>query len=569
MFFPKLKPLPGYSETVTSFAGLDRRARIPKGAFSHMENLTDQDWPALSVRPPRGVVAQLTAPGGLTAKDSLIWVDGTRLYINGLDAGLTLQSGKKQLVSMGAYLLIWPDKVYINTADWSDCGSMEHALTVASVRFSPCAPDGGALTYTSGAVAPEEPEAGTLWLDTTAAPPLLRQYGAAGWQTAEACLGAESAGIGEGFAAGDAVEVSGCEAECLNSTFVVRLAGDDRLVLTAPPVSLEQNSPLRLSRTVPEMDFVVECGNRLWGCKYGLVGGKSVNEIYASKLGDFKNWRCYAGLSTDSYAASRGSDGAFTGAVTYLDSPIFFKEQCMERVYPSASGAHRVVTIGCEGVASGSHGSLCVCDGVLYYHGTGGVYAYSGSLPVRVSDALGEERFHGAAAGALAGRYYVSMADGAGTYHLLCYDAGRKLWHRQDNTRALAFAAAGGELFCLTEGGKLLALHGAAGTPESEPVGWEGQSGELAAADAASTYLRRLTVRACLAPDAVMTAELSYDGGTTWLPQSTVSGGKEILRRTVCVRPRRSTQVRLRLRGRGHATVFSVTARYGKGSDLP
>ena len=201
MFFPKLKPLPGYSETVTSFAGLDRRARIPKGAFSHMENLTDQDWPALSVRPPRGVVAQLTAPGGLTAKDSLIWVDGTRLYINGLDAGLTLQSGKKQLVSMGAYLLIWPDKVYINTADWSDCGSMEHALTVSSVRFSPCAPDGGALTYTSGAVAPEEPEAGTLWLDTTAAPPLLRQYGAAGWQTAEACLGAESAGLGAGFAA--------------------------------------------------------------------------------------------------------------------------------------------------------------------------------------------------------------------------------------------------------------------------------------------------------------------------------------------------------------------------------
>ena len=66
-------------------------------------------------------------------------------------------------------------------------------------------------------------------------------------------------------------------------------------------------------RSVPEMDFVIESGNRLWGCKYGVVDGKAVNEIYASKLGDFKNWNCYAGRSTDSYVATRGSDGPFTG----------------------------------------------------------------------------------------------------------------------------------------------------------------------------------------------------------------------------------------------------------------
>ena len=68
---------------------------------------------------------------------------------------------------------------------------------------------------------------------------------------------------------------------------------------------------------------MIECGNRLWGCKYGLVDGETVNEIYASKLGDFKNWNCFAGLSTDSYAAARGSDGPFTGAADYLGQPRF------------------------------------------------------------------------------------------------------------------------------------------------------------------------------------------------------------------------------------------------------
>ena len=56
-----------------------------------------------------------------------------------------------------------------------------------------------------------------------------------------------------------------------------------------------------------------------------MTDGKAVNEIYASKLGDFKNWNCYAGRSTDSYVATRGSDGPFTGAADYLGSPLFFR----------------------------------------------------------------------------------------------------------------------------------------------------------------------------------------------------------------------------------------------------
>ena len=164
------------------------------------------------------------------------------------------------------------------------------------------------------------------------------------------------------------------------------------------------------------MDFVVEQGNRLWGCKYGIVDGRPVNEIYASKLGDFRNWNSFAGLSTDSYAASRGSDGAFTGAAACLGGGIFFKEDCMERVYPSATGAHQIVTLRCPGVKKGCHGAAAVVDGTLFYLGLGGVYAFDGSMPGCVSMPLGSVRYQdGAAAGTGSTGWRRGMETGSGT----------------------------------------------------------------------------------------------------------------------------------------------------------
>ena len=46
-----------------------------------------------------------------------------------------------------------------------------------------------------------------------------------------------------------------------------------------------------VTKIIPAMDYVIECGNRLWGCRYGQNNnGEFVNEIYASALGDFKTW---------------------------------------------------------------------------------------------------------------------------------------------------------------------------------------------------------------------------------------------------------------------------------------
>ena len=184
------------------------------------------------------------------------------------------------------------------------------------------------------ASAPESPAGGDWWLDTSGGQAALRQYDSqlALWTAATSTYVKLAApNLGKGFSLYDGVTLSGCTGALagLNGSHVLQAVGDHFAVipglLGAPEASCE--GAVTLERRAPDMDFVTECDNRLWGCKYGLVDGKAVNEIYASKLGDFKNWRCYQGLSTDSYAAGRGADGPFTAAATHLGHPLFFREE--------------------------------------------------------------------------------------------------------------------------------------------------------------------------------------------------------------------------------------------------
>ena len=288
MYFPKLTAPAQRRVTVDRFLGLDRRAGSAMGCFQNMENLWSGGYPALETRPARGETAVLSKPNGLTCRDALVWVDGTALYVGGEKTGLALSDGEKQLVNMGAYLLIWPDRKYINTQDLSDFGSMENRnVTAGEVTTALCRSGGEELgDYAAGEAAPDAPEAGTLWLDTSDAEPVMKRYDGSAWLDVEnVCTKISAAGIGRGFAAGDGVTVEGCEAQTLNGLHVLDAAGDDWIAVPAATAKVgSQTAEVTAARRVPDMDFVVEQGNRLWGCKYGIVDGRPVNEIYASKL---------------------------------------------------------------------------------------------------------------------------------------------------------------------------------------------------------------------------------------------------------------------------------------------
>ena len=133
------------------------------------------------------------------------------------------------------------------------------------------------------------------------------QYVGMMWQAVgDVAMKLSAANIGKGFSAGDGVTVSGCTGAAVDGTWTLLQCSDNIIVIgAAAAIEGEQTTAVTVRRYVPDMDFVVECGNRLWGCKYGIVDGRSVNAVYGSALGDFRNWNTFAGLSTDSYAADR------------------------------------------------------------------------------------------------------------------------------------------------------------------------------------------------------------------------------------------------------------------------
>ena len=570
MFFPKLKAQSRQRRAVEQFAGLDRRPGSGAGCLREMENLWSGGYPALEVRPRRSVMAELTKPHAFLGREALVWVDGTGLYINGAKTAPVLSDGDKRLVCMGAYLLVWPDKVYINTQDFSDWGRLENTRqTSGEVTFALCDESGTALgEYTVRTYAPGEPETGDLWLDTSRPACVMRRYDGSAWLELEGvCTRISAANIGTGFSAGDGVTLSGCGSSELNGLHVLQAVGDNWIVVPALCRTLgSQTAVVTVMRTVQDMDFVVECGNRLWGCKYGIVDGQSVNAVYGSALGDFRNWNTFAGLSTDSYAANRGSDGVFTGAAAYLGTVLFFKENSMERLYISAAGAHQITSLQCPGVKQGSSRSLAVANGVLYFHGSGGVYAFDGSMPQLVSAAFGDKRYESAVGGAAEGHYWLS-ARRNGADHLFVYDTARKLWFRQDGLRVKQFALSGGVLYGLTTDG-VTALQGGSEADETD-IGWYAETGDLGLDTPEQKYLQRVELRLLPEYGAWVKAYVSYDEGRHWQYAGELKGEQRLRAGLLAVRPVRCPQLRLRLEGHGNCRIYSVSAVYEKGSDLP
>ena len=578
---PVLTGLPdtACSRLVTDcFSGYDRRARPPEGSFRDTRNLSLRDYPLLSTRPKRGLLRTLSAPGGMIAKDALCYVDGGTLYVNHLPSPLSgISPGEKQLVSMGAYVCVFPDKLYYNTEDPSDYGSMEAELSLTGeIRCCLCDRDGTPRPDPDRSPSePEDPANGQLWLDGGK----LMQYSRVQRLWVElpevyTRVTLPSQGrLPALFSPLDGVSLEGAPyPELDGEKLLLALGGgegeDDWFVVTGLiPAAAAVTGSLRLRRSVPDLDFVCEAGNRLWGCYYGSDGTRNLNEIYACALGDFKNWRQYQGLSTDSWTAGVGSDGPWTGAVGYLGSPCFFKEDRIHRVEISASGAHRLEEIPCRGVQRGSHKSLCLVGDTLYYKSPGEVCAWQGGFPLGVSGALGEQRFSRAAAGSLDGRYYLSMQGEDGTWRLFVYDSVRELWIREDELHALCFARAGDELWALdADSGALIALLGSAGTPETE-LDWSAETGILRYAGPDRQYLSRFDLSLRLEAGASLEVYLRYDSAGDWLLSGRIDSPGE---RSVSlpVRPRRCDHLQLRLQGRGAVRIDRLTRVLEVGSDV-
>ena len=563
----------------TDFRGLNLSQGIGDGEWAWMQNMDTREYPAVARRQKRVHVATLNKPNGLCATDRLCFVDGVKFYYNGFYYG-DVEDSEKTLVPMGAKIAIFPDKKLFDTTTLSFTDMEQKNVSSGTVRVTLAKGDGTPYgEYTEGGTAPENPENGQLWLDTSGDAPVMKTWSEAqGLWVAEATtyVLVSATGLGQGLKALDGVTVSGLEEGGLNGDWILTDAGPDYILFTGIlQKTLTQTGEVRVERTCPEMDFVVEKDNRLWGCS------SADHEIYCCKLGDPTNWRAYQGVATDSYAVTVGTPGPFTGAAVSGSAVIFFKENCLHRVYGTQPSNFTVYVDNLRGVQQGCHKSAVRVNEYLYYKSVFDVCVYADSEVAGISAALGTESYKNAVAGVCGSRLYLSMEDQEGTWQLLVYDTAAGVWTREDGTHALGFASCLTETFMLRADGELYALLPGeynkdffmvgsdytvyAQEETDEEVSWELRTGEILRELPDHKYIGKIQLYLELDPGARAEVALRRDGGA-WEKVQELSGGDQ-RRCTLPIYPRRCDRMEIRLTGVGHARLVNWSKYVGYGSE--
>ena len=598
MYFPKFQEVERYREMTTVFGGYNHQISCQEGQFYDMKNMTSKYFPSLSPRSERGIVKAFTNPQGILDKEDLWWIDDKVLYKNGQRKylpGVNLSSEQKSIAKMGAYMIVMPDKVWVNTrydSEYLECGYMENKVKKTGVTVSICEASGKVITWHDDEWFNEnKAQDGDYKLSVnTNGKPSLKVYSATTgiWMTvASTYVQISASGIGKGFEKEDGIRISGVITdERLNNIFINEEKDGTKSTntyiidrtddaITIPGIfSCSNNSgselfaelELTVERKVPEMSFITECNNRLWGCS------TDGHEIYCSKLGDVKNWNCFRGASTDSWAATIGSDGKFTGAITYLGYPMFFKEDSLVKVAVSSVGGHQVKETMCRGVQSGSEGSLAVLNEVLYYKSTMGVCGYTGSLPYNISDELGEVKYYDAVAGAIGDKYYISMRGGNNAYSLFVYDVKNQMWCKEDDTRVYTFCKHKDDLYFIDAKSKSLKSIGGTlpyDVPEKaveDRFEWFAESGTMGYASPDNKYVGRITMRLTMEVGTDVGFFLEYDSSGVWEHKFSITGsGTKTF--SIPIIPRRCDHFRYRIVGKGDCKIHSVTKTIEEGSE--
>lgn len=563
----------------TDFRGLNLSQGIGDGEWAWMQNMDTREYPAVARRQKRVHVATLNKPNGLCATDRLCFVDGVKFYYNGFYYG-DVEDSEKTLVPMGAKIAIFPDKKLFDTTTLSFTDMEQKNVSSGTVRVTLAKGDGTPYgKYTEGGTAPENPENGQLWLDTSGDAPVMKTWSEAqGVWVAEATtyVLVSATGLGQGLKALDGVTVSGLEESGLNGDWILTDAGPDYILFTGIlQKALTQAGEVRVERTCPEMDFVVEKDNRLWGCS------SADHEIYCCKLGDPTNWRAYQGVATDSYAVTVGTPGPFTGAAVSGSAVIFSKENCLHRVYGTQPSNFTVYVDNLRGVQQGCHKSAVRVNEYLYYKSVFDVCVYADSEVAGISAALGTESYKNAVAGVCGNRLYLSMEDQEGAWQLLVYDTAAGVWTREDGTHALGFASCLTETFMLRADGELYALLPGeynkdffmvgsdytvyAQEETDEEVSWELRTGEILRELPDHKYIGKIQLYLELDPGARAEVALRRDGGA-WETVQELSGGDQ-RRCTLPIYPRRCDRMEIRLTGVGHVRLVNWSKYVGYGSE--
>lgn len=627
MRLPYLNEIPTSRRTIDSFGGYNHSHATAEYEFHDMLNMSTRNFPSLSPRLPRGTPmdpdyepgssssdGKYHNPKALTrVDDNVAFLEYDRTepcwYVRTLDKFYGIISDEHglstvdELLTNGAYVLGWESGEsdtmrYVNTVQNTDRGAVSAKWVQGAnddIDIDPCDAEGNVISVTTMATAPANPSNGDYWIDSSVNgnERTLQRYSVSqqSWVIVPAIyIKLSSPDIAENFSAGDVVQITnkdrleGYPASIIRGYHLIEKAyhnenntAQDYIVIigqaatggTTWPAPGLPGTEVYLYRTAPKMDYIIESGNRIWGCRYGEnLKGDFVNEIYASALGDFKNWNKYTGISTDSYTASVGADGAFTGAITYQGKPTFFKENYVLRVYGTEPSNFQIQTSSIMGVQKGSWKSLAIVDDILYYKSVNGICMYDGSVPVEITNIFGDVKYHDAVGCGHNGKYYVCMKDENNTPHLFVYDTKKRVWTHEDNIEVKDFCSVGNVLYFIDGDNVLRTIEG----NDNETVEWMLETGDIGLTYADSPmpdekYVSRLLIRMAMTDGSRADIYTKYDSIGEW-KHVTALTGRRLKSYNVPIRPHRCDHMRIKITGKGDVRIQSITKTFEQGSDI-
>ena len=332
--------------------------------------------------------------------------------------------------------------------------------------------------------------------------------------------------------------------------------------------SVPYTGPLTVERVMPQADsgMMLEVDNRLWTCS------SQNHEIYSCKQGDCTNWQAYGdGISTDSYAATVGSEGGFTGIARQNDSVIFFKENWIIKLFGNKPSNFALASYNVPGVARGSEKSVVWINGVLYYLSYNGVCRYMpGGQPVLVSEeAFGTEHYQNGVAGRHGDKYYLSAQNESGGWELLVLDTVKGMWHKEDDTQMQC---------CVTYNNLLYYIDGEGAVKCAEPrnsllngetesrFAWFFETPDLYGDDFGKKYISKIQIQLQAAEDMQAEVYAQFRHGGTWvlLKRLHFEPRRHV---TAPVPVRRSDYLRLRVEGSGEMVIGGLQIDFAGGSD--
>lgn len=567
-FLPNLPAAKTRTEVMDAFDGYDRTCHAPKNALADTENLSPKAFPRLAARPPRRICARVQSPSGLLSHGELCYTDGGSFVFGDRAIPMGLTAAPKQLVSFGEYVVILPDRKYVRPADgtWGEIDAVATSAAGNRVTLTLCRADGSPYPTMPATVPPSEPLGGELWLDTSPLIPVLYRFAPdrLRWeQVSETYLRLQAKGIGKPFRAGDNVtlgDLTPAAAQPLCRSHTLTACGEDYLVFRGIlPHALAQNTPVTAVRKMPETDFLISSGGRLWSCFRGTApDGTPTCHIRASRRGDFRNWEGGEGDGAACEIDVQVS-APFTAAFDYLGTPTFFTEQSILRITGNTPATFRAQLTLCEGVEQGGERSLALLGKALIYQSPKHICSYHGDLPTPISAPLGETDYRCTAAGADDRFCYLALRERqTDVPHLFVYDARSERWLREDSTPVTAFANHRGRIYFTEEhSGILYCTDGEDGIPDPAPVRWMLRTHPIANDPPHRSRISRIDLRLRLPLGSRLDCYIEYDSSGEWHHLHTIQG-EQRASREIPLRPRACDHLCLRFVGEGEGEIEAI-----------